>query len=296
MAENLAANFTVSDLPSVKFYETLEKDSMQLQYKVPIFCRGFHAMYDKELKIKNLCSKYVTYLNKRDSILRKYTNKHDYCNLISYWVSNELLETHKVNQNDSISAFKQMELMWKALFRQQRKDNSYVCVPYNSIINFYDDWKNSKILYDYYIDFDVLNKMTYNCAGKCHEICYYLEAINTIYKSFNEICTSNVTNKCPISIMDYNARNPLPLLGKYKCRTEHKDLDMDEAQARLEETEGNTDTELIPETEGIIDTELNSERELPSYTPSITMSSEGTSELLIDESNHISKFGNTLLG
>ncbi|GAW84333.1 variable surface protein [Plasmodium gonderi] len=268
--------FSKTDLPSVKFYEMLEEDSLQLQSKKFSYCRDFPLQYDKKEQIKKLCSKYVTYLKNQKQIRRQYNQYSEYCNMLSYWVSNVLLRTLGEDQSKCTVAFGKIQLMWS--FATKFDSTSYSCQPYSDIYNFYDNWENAKKLYDYYIDFNYLDNMASNCAHNCEELRRYLNEVNITYESFKESCSRNIKSVCPVININYEVYNPMLLLNKYKSHTEPQVLDMGGAQASE------------------VETEVPPKLEEPSDAPSITIGYQQESNIKKDELNPLSAFSNTLLG
>ncbi|GAW84676.1 variable surface protein, partial [Plasmodium gonderi] len=301
-----ADKFTKTHLPSVKFYKMLDNDFSKLVSFRVEYCSNFPSTYGRNKKIKELCVLYINYLKKQDNILRKYNYNEDYCKLISYWVSERLLETNNIEPDKSILAFSDIQDFWSKATKLD--PTNYKCLPYSDIYNFYNNWEKAKKLYDYYIDFDDLKNMTNNCGEKCEELCRYLNEANDIYKSYNDYCSGNENNLCPLSKDEYVKCHPKSLLKMFNCNTstDVKILPQEELYAEGYEEgpsrEGGTSieegysTEADPIIEGVPSIEDVLSIEEARSTPFSKEDSKEDSELIRGEWKHLITFGNSLLG
>ncbi|GAW84358.1 variable surface protein, partial [Plasmodium gonderi] len=210
---------------------------------------------------------------------KKYIILVNYCNMLSYWVSDVLVSTLEKDQSKCTLAFDEIQQMWSKASR----DNtiSYQCKPYSSIINYYLDWENAKVLYDYYIDFDYINKMTSNCGGNCQELCSYLIKINDIYKSYKDFCSGKENHLCPLSKIKYENCNPMSLLNTFNCNTSTEVLSFPQDEPSEEEYDEDTSIHVAPIIEEARSTSFSKE------------DSQEDSELISGKSKTLSAFGNS---
>ncbi|GAW84724.1 variable surface protein, partial [Plasmodium gonderi] len=278
MAQPKPETFKITDLPSSKFYDMLDKDSLSLEKSNVIFCSRLSRTFDNFDKIKKLCSKYITYLRKQNNIWKKYGYNDKNCKLLSYWVSQELLGTLKIDKNKCNEVFAQIEVMWSYASNVTGEHISYKCTPYSYIFFFYSNWENAKVLYDYYVDFDYLKSIPDGCGDNCIDLCEYLKKIDNAYKSFKTFCSYKQESICPLYDIDYKAYDPELLLKNFKCHTSSPVLD------------------------SVIQDLSKVEQEVPpdgKEASSILISTEDSqekSELLNEKPKTIGTFGNSLLG
>ncbi|GAW84459.1 variable surface protein, partial [Plasmodium gonderi] len=270
-------DFKKTDLPSFKFYKFLDKDPMNLNSSKLIYCSIFNGNFDNLNKIKELCSKYVTYLIKQKDIQKIPGYNNIDCKLLTYWLSEELLKSLKNNQRQCIIAFAEIQRMWSHATSAFLKTNPYKCKPYDPIIGYYDKWENAKKLYDYYVNFNYLHSMANTCNGNCDELCMYLDGIAKIYEIFKKFCSSKIESRCPVFNIDYEEYDPLLLISKFNCNPSTQILDI-----RAEEPS------QVDHQEDLIFKEASS-------TPLSKIDSQEESELISDQTKPLSVFGNSLL-
>ncbi|GAW84725.1 variable surface protein [Plasmodium gonderi] len=276
MAEKPTHTFSKTELPSVLFYDMLIKDSMGLAEVR--FCNTFSNKYSKNKQIKDLFIKYINYLNKQNDMRKEQKYKNIDCKIFTYWLYEKLLKTLGYNKSLCNSAFDEIQSYWISLSEVKPQIKEYKCQPYSYIKNYYDNWKDSKELYDYYIDFNYLDKLSSNCNENCDELCKYLKDVTVSYDKFKMFFSSNKGSRCPLSLHEYKKCDPKLLLERFKCYTPTNELDNGETKE--------------PELEG----EVTPERGELSDAASFTVIPQNESELKNDESSPLRTFGNSLLG
>ncbi|GAW84653.1 variable surface protein [Plasmodium gonderi] len=277
MAETNPEYFNRAHLPSVKFYDMLNYDRLSLLPKDFSYCKGFSGSFVNPKKVKEICSKYVTYLTKQKQIRHHNSSFSEHCNLISYWVSEELLKTLENDDRMCSIAFGQIQLMWSNAYGTLSESSDIKCLPYNSILSYYHIWENTKKLYDYYVDYSYLYSIASKCSGECENLCTYLKGITDAYDSFKGRCRNSNKTICPIADIKYEDYDPKKLMDKASCYPNN--------QESLSEPGSHEEQALMgPENNSLDDTALPP-NDYYQNTESIS-----------NETKHLSAFGNSFLG
>ncbi|GAW84670.1 variable surface protein, partial [Plasmodium gonderi] len=287
--------FIKRNFPSVKFYNMLNEDSMELQKDYLSYCSKFPEHLDEFEQIKKLCSKYITYLKEQDKILMNSEHEKMDCKILTYWLYEQLRITYKMNRIKCTNALNEISNKWTLDSWSGYKSNTYSCKPYVSISSYHDNWEYAKELYDYSIDFAHLNSIQDECDGKCNDVCDYLNKIDKVYESFKDRCSTNKEiicpytgnlkelcsqykeNICPVPRNQYEVYNTKLLIEKL-CHLTPQILDNVEADAsQIEQVKPPVEDEL-------------------SRASLIPTDSQVETELISGKSKSLSVFRNTLLG
>ncbi|GAW84630.1 variable surface protein [Plasmodium gonderi] len=291
--------FDKTNLPSAKFYDVLDKNSMGLN--VP-YCKGFSNSYGTKGQIKNLCIKYINYLRNQEKIWSNFEYIKRNCNIFTFWLYDKLSISLNMDAKYCSNALSEINLMWTKTFSLDGRNNKYKCNPYHDIQNYHYAWENAKKLFDYSINFDYINSIKSNSKENCDKLCEYLSDIADIYIDNNKRCNHNAEHMCPGLWNEYEKYNPKDLLVKFNCHDDVPVLDIDVHDV----SEGGRDGVPEKETEGGLEKGTEGEpdeglEESPDGEefhdiPEDGMVFQDDAQLLHDESNTLGTFGNSLLG
>ncbi|SBS89594.1 PIR Superfamily Protein [Plasmodium ovale curtisi] len=180
---------TTKELFSDKIYEAMNSDSQDL-FKYNHECNKINVRNHKDKMIK-VCEKFLRFLEK-STLWNEMNSGYDVSILLNYWIYERLA----------------------GYFDYYTKIETYhERCKHNLDTTELEDWENRKKLYDYYVHYDYLYKMTYTFHSNCE---YYkkIEEKTSLFKHFDELCVTN-ENKCPKfynQCQSYNPKSVLPLL------------------------------------------------------------------------------------
>ncbi|GAB70004.1 CYIR protein, partial [Plasmodium cynomolgi strain B] len=84
----------------------------------------------------------------------------------------------------------------------------------------YDDWRERKELYEYYVDYYPVSETVKIYSDRCNEFYHYVERKKPLYKHFKELCTGDNTNKCPEFYAQCEQYDPDKVLSHLSCHNE----------------------------------------------------------------------------
>ncbi|SBS89180.1 PIR protein [Plasmodium ovale] len=204
-----------TELFSEQFYQDREYDQYNLS-EYNNLCKELFAPKHTSRMLK-LCKRIVKYLDKYSFRNDDISLQQD-CILLNYWVYDMLTRIFGAdNQTDIRNAFGNLQYIWSYLVKDQYKTSYYKkCKPlFNEILNF-DDWKQRKELYDYYVDYDTLFRTAMGYPEKCEEYYKKIDERTSLYKYFETKCLSDKYN-CPEHYKNYTHYNPVLVLPQLPC-------------------------------------------------------------------------------
>ncbi|SBT02972.1 PIR Superfamily Protein [Plasmodium ovale curtisi] len=145
---------------------------------------------------------------------------NDYSSLIKYRSHCNAVVFPK-NRNHINKAFGSLQYIWHYIITDKKEKSYYnKCKPlFEEILN-YNDWKQRKQLYDYYVDYDTLFNTAINYRDeRCTEYYKKIEEKKPLYDYFKKECESE-EYKCPEFYKNYKQYNPDTVLPKLPCYNE----------------------------------------------------------------------------
>ncbi|GAW84336.1 variable surface protein [Plasmodium gonderi] len=218
MKYNKIIDIDTSEFPSKKFYDILNIDARKYGDKA-IYCTYNQEYLNKDKISQLLCSKFIKYILNKDTIWNEKHYDGKRCNLLSYWLYEQLETRFKSSPDVSKNIYRIIVDIWEKVPTVFRKPNYKICHIDNKM-NFYHDWKNVKELYDYYTDFYVIKNKSDSDKNECKKYYKYIEKKEHLYNHFKELCETDHSDKCPNFYEDSKKYHPTNVLHKLKCHEE----------------------------------------------------------------------------
>ncbi|CAI7718352.1 PIR protein [Plasmodium vivax] len=259
-------------LPSSNFYKNLNHDYKDID-KYYDDCNSLLS-HDKGNRIKIPCAQLVKYLKTKSRTLGDESYTYDDCILLNYWIYGKLFNTYNSTySSEFFQAWGRIHLLWNDIVQKLSKNSQYkICKPDNSMVS-QPYWQKRKELYDYYVDFDHLQK-TANRFGKCEDYYKYIKSKAELYEHFEKQCYPYRTSMCPDFYETCKLYKPDNVLHTLNC---HNRILEEELQKKESLQASSAEADEVSEP-GVI-------------VPDISASSETAAS-----STHIvTKAGNTLL-
>ncbi|CAI7719837.1 PIR protein [Plasmodium vivax] len=192
--ETLSLSFS-DDFNSKNFYNGLEKVNNFSAYKEN--CKRFLDGTRRCSAVINTCAKLLYYL-KNNQISNKENAQYDVCPLLNYWVYNKLsMILNSYYSSELKIAFGKIVLIWNTFIQDRLKEHeNETCKPDTDLV-LYDDWRERKNLYEYYVDYSSISNTLVAYKQWCEDFYKYVESKKPLYKHFKERCLSRDTKRCP---------------------------------------------------------------------------------------------------
>ncbi|KMZ89796.1 hypothetical protein PVMG_06064 [Plasmodium vivax Mauritania I] len=213
------------------FYDQLDTSNTSTLYDE--YCGTSESPIHKSRPLRNTCATILEYLETKYSPSEHTHDAYDVCKLLNYWVFNRLSEICVTNDTPTPKdAFKTLEEKWKKFINDnESKLNIKECKPDPNLFN-YDDWKQRKELYDYYVDISPISMYLRNYTQDCDQYYKYIKYKKKIYDNFAKLCLNPKDSKCPSIFNNCQKHNPkdiLPTLPCYSNRLEEEKATQDQA-------------------------------------------------------------------
>ncbi|KMZ77366.1 hypothetical protein PVIIG_05761, partial [Plasmodium vivax India VII] len=139
------------------FYDKLNKSDKDLDNytdKCNKLCRK-----NNFFKSKRLCSIILRFLEGTNRTSDKKDSDYDDCILFNYWIYDGLSRKFNYNYNIKVyHEFAEIQRVWNELIQDASQITYFdKCKPDNSIVN-QQDWKQRKELYDYCVNYELIQK------------------------------------------------------------------------------------------------------------------------------------------
>ncbi|CAG9476495.1 unnamed protein product [Plasmodium vivax] len=215
--EGLSKYFIERDLEltSYTFYQNLDNNVEDLKkyYKE---CDEFSR---SKYKIKGICAQVLKYLENSAKKSDKVNYEYDDCLLFNYWIYGRIYEKHGDNPESAI-AFGKLQGLWNSLIDNPlNKSYNDKCKP-DTLMVMQVDWRKRKELYDYFVNYNMLQSMRHYFSTRCNEIYTYLKEKDKLYKEYKEYCSSPKHKNCPDFFTKFEDKDPTILLKKLDCYEE----------------------------------------------------------------------------
>ncbi|GAW84527.1 variable surface protein [Plasmodium gonderi] len=300
MAEGFTYPFDKGELTSVKYYNMLDTGVNRVKDN-NIFCspREEQNKLDAYPEIKNFCSQLRKYLINERNNHDQYMINSDLCNLLSYWLYEQLVEKCKIYQCDAITIYNKISNIFATSSGTNSLYSFFNCQldPY---IYTHEDWEKRKKVFDYCQNFDTIKNTYPTDKEKCRQYHDYILDISNLYNNFKNECTfTNVTKKCPVKkFYTFDNCNPTKLLNDHRCDT----IQAEEVDNSTESTQNeDTQSEDIQNQDTPTEIQLKEQMIYPEEDdhivfPSIKTMSHEEPQLMNENHNTLKIFGKILLG
>ncbi|KMZ95098.1 hypothetical protein PVMG_05970 [Plasmodium vivax Mauritania I] len=202
-------------LPSEEFYKKLNHDedtNLQAYYKV---CNSIFSTI-KEFVLRRPCALLFKYLVNSYKKSEKEKPAYDDCILLNYWIYGKIYEQHK-DISERARSYGELQIIWNILIQDKsKKPYNNICEP-DILIATQEDWKKRKELYDYFVDYDTIDRMIGYYSTLCKEFYMYLKDMDVLYKEYREHCSKEDQNNCPDFFRECENKDPSILLKKLTC-------------------------------------------------------------------------------
>ncbi|SBT00783.1 PIR Superfamily Protein [Plasmodium ovale curtisi] len=208
-----------SDLFSEKFYNdmNIEYDDLT-NYKQQ--CDTLILSEKNKNEVKEICKKYLRYLDKNKTAWNVVNPEYDVCILLNYWIYYKLAYYFGLNNTDDINnAFSSFQYWWSYSINPLNiKQYSEKCKPNFELVR-HSDWQKRKELYDYCVNYNLIKQTVEYFNSDCQKYYKYIEEKSYIYDHFEELCNSGGSN-CPHFYYKCKDYNPNIVLSKLPCHAE----------------------------------------------------------------------------
>ncbi|SBS99337.1 PIR protein [Plasmodium ovale] len=203
------------DLPTEKFYNDMKKEYPSLP-KYTSLC-DTNIVHNNINDIKNICKRILRYLE-NNTVWSDKDSGYDVCILLNYWIYDELTNIFGAQSTSEkiSSAFNVLQTMWKYPIEKLERIKYYQkCKPNFDIFN-YNDWKERRKLYEYYVDYSTLFSTANNYDPVCKEYYKKIQDKTSLYEHFEKICPPKKGN-CPDFYDKCINYNPKLVLSDLPC-------------------------------------------------------------------------------
>ncbi|GAW79201.1 variable surface protein [Plasmodium gonderi] len=224
MEEISTYKFDPNMLPSQIFYSKLKETFTEGKYG-NIFCVGRSENSLTEYpKIQSFCSNIIYYLKKDNLSLNNNPNKDMYCNLLGYWIYDQLVNYFNKDKRDAMHIYGKIVSVWNINFKINTNANISKCILDSEMLN-HNDWDKRMKLYEYYVDYELYVKQHISKIDDCEKFYKYIKDKENLYDHFMAPCYGNNKQRCPDFYEKCKMYNPTIVLKTRKCHDEMVTLD-----------------------------------------------------------------------
>ncbi|KNA01559.1 hypothetical protein PVNG_05005, partial [Plasmodium vivax North Korean] len=217
------------ELPLDPFYKNLIHNDNDLNS----FYDACVSLCDQNDHFKNirLCSKLLKFLKNSNTRTNNIKSAYDDCILFNYWMYGELEQRYTKRKNyKSVHAFAELQSIWNSLIEEPKNTYYYdKCNPDSNIVN-QNDWKQRKDLYDYCVNYELIQKEIQFYKQNCRQLYAYIKGKSHLYEHFKTRCPSEDKNKCPKFYSKCKDYHPDTVLSLLDC---HKDIIEEESSLAI---------------------------------------------------------------
>ncbi|KMZ83266.1 hypothetical protein PVBG_05893, partial [Plasmodium vivax Brazil I] len=211
-------------LPLDDFYYDLNHSKKNLN-KYNEECKRLCSKNESFTDIR-LCSILLRFLNNSSTRTNNINSDYDDCILFNYWIYDKLEQKYKNDYYKKfVPIYGDLQAMWNSLIEKPSKNPYYdKCKPDNTIVN-QNDWKQRKELYDYCVNYELIQKQMQFYENKCEQFYAYIKSHAPLYKQFKTLYSSENRNKWPEIYSKCEGYHPDTVLPLLDC---HKDIKEEE--------------------------------------------------------------------
>ncbi|CAG9483642.1 unnamed protein product [Plasmodium vivax] len=207
-----------NQLPSENFYGLLTSDINHRKYDGE--CKKYNGPGKGSRNITRLCSKLVKYVKINPSTISTESHfKNNYCDLLSYWVYEQLNKHFKDDIFNVVKAYNEFQNILDKVSPDHNEFKANECFREYNIFAA-TDFKERKLLYDYYVDYNTILEKSAE-TNKCRDYYKYVQSKQRLYDIFEKHCISDGSAQCPEFYKDCKDYNPKEVLDTFIC---HDDM------------------------------------------------------------------------
>ncbi|KMZ86086.1 hypothetical protein PVBG_05485 [Plasmodium vivax Brazil I] len=213
VVQNYKSGYSIKELPSERFYDWLNSNLISATNYYSD-CNTLNERYKQTYENKRLCARVAKYIKIKPSISNEKHLKDHHCNLLSYWIYEQLVRYYGDNFEETFHVFADILRVLSGL-KYYFNDNK---CELNSSIPIMPDRQKRKELYEYCIDYEKILEMSKLSKDKCYKYYAHVQEKIGLYKKFQALCSPRDESKCPdffYKICD--KRDPSVLLAQLKC-------------------------------------------------------------------------------
>ncbi|KMZ77300.1 hypothetical protein PVIIG_05659 [Plasmodium vivax India VII] len=281
--KSMLLGISSKDFNSEQFYDKLYQDDDNLS-EYYSECKQLTTPYMSNYKgimLRIMCATLVKYLKTAYISLDRRNLAYNDCILLNYWVYTRLANIFGSDDPADIAPpFAILQQIWNGIIDSSSdKSRNNICKPDNSIAT-QKDWRKRKELYDYYVNYDQIEKYRQLYKDMCPKYWTYVDSHTSLYEYFEKHC-KNPKYDCPNFYKDCKKYDPRDVLRTFGCneKMEQKKVEDTIAKAKLELQEGRS-----------------ANQEQISGIPGSSEVSAGGSLLTRDSTHPAKKTGDILLG
>ncbi|KMZ82504.1 hypothetical protein PVIIG_05365 [Plasmodium vivax India VII] len=215
VTESGQSGFSIKELPSEKLYDWLNSNlTSTAQYYSD--CYTLKDSYKQDDRIIGLCARVVKYIKNKPYISNGEHLKDHHCNLLSYWIYEQLVSYYGNNSNETFHVFADILRVLSGL---KYYLNNNKC-ELNSSIPIIPDRQEKKELYKYCIDYKTILEKSKHRKDQCNEYYKYVQKKIQLYKKYETFCSSSDKRNCPDFYENCKKNDPKVLLDQLKCKEE----------------------------------------------------------------------------
>ncbi|CAG9473074.1 unnamed protein product [Plasmodium vivax] len=203
------------ELPSQIFYYNLitSNDKLSQHFNE---CISQDFPYKNDTKIKRTCAKLLKYLKTNYEEENKGDLKDHHCNLLSYWIYEQLDKKFNDKFGTLISIYGGFQLILSNVLKDSNEPQASECLRSVHLLTF-NNWKESKDLYDYCVDYDKIKELANSSYEKCKIYEEYIKGKSELYKKFEKLYIPEYKKKNPGFYEKCKGYNPEIVIGELKC-------------------------------------------------------------------------------
>ncbi|SBT51517.1 PIR Superfamily Protein [Plasmodium ovale wallikeri] len=201
------------ELFSERFYESMKYDYLNLsQYREK--CKEVYASVSG-IRSKRVCEKILRQLE-NSSVRDEENSEYDLCILLNYWVYDTLASIFGDDNSNLAITFGKLQPLWNQINENEKEPKFYKkCAPDSSIPT-QVNWRKTKELYDYYVDFKTIFGTAAYYPDGCRDYYKKIEDKTSLYEFFEKLCTPG-SNNCPKFYDKCEPYNPKIILQGLPC-------------------------------------------------------------------------------
>ncbi|SCA60784.1 Plasmodium vivax Vir protein, putative [Plasmodium vivax] len=215
VVQNYKSGYSIKELPSERFYDWLNSNLISATNYYSD-CNTLNERYKRTYENKRLCARVAKYIKIKPSISNEKHLKDHHCNLLSYWIYEQLVSYYGDNSNETFHVFADILRVLSGL---KYYLNNNKC-ELNSSIPIIPDRQEKKELYKYCIDYKTILEKSKHRKDQCNEYYKYVQKKILLYKKYETFCSSSDKRNCPDFYENCKKNDPKVLLDQLKCKDE----------------------------------------------------------------------------
>ncbi|GAB69960.1 hypothetical protein PCYB_007090, partial [Plasmodium cynomolgi strain B] len=218
------------ELPSEIFYHNLKTSYNKLGHHKEE-CKLLYILGDPDSEIISICENLVQYLKTNYEVKNEEHLNDQHCNLLSLWIYEQLFEHFEHNPRSVIVPYANFKFVLSNVFTGINQVHADNCLHQVNAFISLNNWKKSKDLYDYCVDYDEVIKIAGSSYEKCKIYEEYFKQKSQLYEQFDILYIREYKNKNEDFYKKCKYYDPKKAINILKC--EEKFL----AQEKTEEFE-----------------------------------------------------------